>query len=293
MASFRPQTTNSPGRGFSHLFATSVSSLSTSLAGVRRRARSSRTVPLNTLVLSAALLLGGFLVGSFVSTQWEARAASSVSSSSPVTRQSDREIVAATISRLETEQATLKQRISDQREQLTLLQGSDAKSKTTLLDLNNEIARQRTASGMVALQGPGVVATFDDSTARSIPENEDPANFILHDYDLRDVLNTLWVAGAEAISVNGERIVSNTSLYCVGTTIICNATRLSPPYEIRAVGDSQVLAGALQNSPQMAKFNQRAQIYDLPQKIEQKPDVTVPAYNGSFVFKYAQVQGQQ
>ena len=107
------------------------------------------------------------------------------------------------------------------------------------------------------------------------------------------MLNTLWIAGAEAVSLNGERIVSSTSLYCVGTTVIANATRLSPPYEIHAVGDPQALDAALKGSPQMSKFNQRATIYDLPVSIVQNPDVQVPAYNGSFVFKYATVQGQK
>jgi uncharacterized protein YlxW (UPF0749 family) len=281
--------TGTTGRGLGHILAASFSAAVSGLGRVRRR----MTAPIGTLWLSGALLVGGIAAGVFISTQWQARSASALSASSPVTRQSDRGIVAATISRLESEQASLKQRIADLRAQLGDIQGSDARRKTSLLDISNELSRQRMASGTIALTGPGITATFDDSTAHSIPENEDPANYILHEYDLRDVLNTLWIAGAEAISVNGERIVSNTSLYCVGTTIICNATRLSPPYEVRAIGDPQALAAALQGSPQMEKFNQRALIYDLPVKIEQSNDTLIPAYNGSFVFKYASVQGQK
>lgn len=291
MASFRPPITDTAGHRVSHLFSLPFTSVAASAANVRRRI----SVPVTSIWLSGAMLLGGLTAGILISMQWQEHTtlAASATASSPVTRQSDREIVASTIARLETDQTNLKKQIADLRTQLTEVQGTDADRKTTLQDLNNEISHQRLGSGTAAVQGPGIVATLDDSTDRSIPEDEDPANYILHEYDLRDVLNTLWIAGAEAVSINGERIVSNTSLYCVGTTIICNATRLSPPYEVHAIGDPQVLASALKGSPQMEKFNQRSQIYDLPVKIDIPNSVQVPAYNGSFVYKYATVQGQK
>jgi uncharacterized protein YlxW (UPF0749 family) len=291
MASIRPHLTRSGVRGLGHILAAPLVSVAASVARARAGGRLSPLA--GALWLGGAFLVGGLAVGALISAQGQARTAGVQSASPPITRQSDREIVAATISRLESEQVALKKQIADLRAELSTRQHADAERKTSLLDINNAIATQRIAAGMVALRGPGVVATFDDSTARSVPENEDPANYILHDYDLRDILNALWIAGAEAISVNGERIVSSTSLYCVGTTVICNATRLSPPYEVSAIGDPQALAAALQGSPQMEKFNQRAQIYELPVKIDRPQEVLVSAYNGSLVFKYARVPGDK
>jgi uncharacterized protein YlxW (UPF0749 family) len=289
MASIRPHLTRSGIRGLGHILSAPFASAAASIANARRRSR----LPGGVLWLSGAFLLGGLAAGVLISAQAQLRTAGIVSPPSPLTRQSDRGIVAATITRLESEQVSLKKQIADLRAELSTVQHADAERKTSLLDMNNEIASKRVTAGMVGVRGPGLTATFDDSTVRSMPENEDPANYILHDYDLRDILNALWIAGAEAISVNGERIVSSTSLYCVGTTVICNATRLSPPYEVRAIGDPQALAAALQASPQMEKFNQRAQIYDLPVKIDQAQQLLVPAYNGSFVFKYAKVPGEK
>ncbi|MFL5735587.1 MAG: DUF881 domain-containing protein [Chloroflexia bacterium] len=289
MASIGPRLARSGIRGLGHILSTPFASVSASLARVRER-----SLPAPRVVwLSGAFLLSGLALGLFISAQTQARTEGASSPSSPLTRPSDRGIVAGTISRLESEQVTLKKEIADLRAELSSVQQADAARKTSLGDLNNEIAAQRLAAGMTTVHGPGLVATFDDSTVRSIPENEDPANYILHDYDLRDILNALWLAGAEAVSVNGERIVSSTSLYCVGTTIIANATRLSPPYEIRTIGDPQALSASLAGSSQMEKFNQRANIYDLPVKIDQSPKVEVPAYNGSFVFKYAKVPGEK
>ena len=239
------------------------------------------------LLLSGALLLGGVAVGTVVSTNWKAQPANDLQATAPLTRQSGREMVAGTIRRLEGEQAELKAQIADLRAQVNALQES---SPNTLLDIHKEIERQRIASGLVSIKGPGIIAILSDSDLRDVPEGEDPANYIIHEYDLRDVLNALWAAGAEAVSLNGERIVSNTSLYCVGTTIICNATRLSPPYVVRAIGNPAALASALRESRQMAKFNARARQYALPFTIEEQHDLDLPAYNGSFVFKHATVE---
>lgn len=258
-----------------------------------RKARERLGLTRGVIALSAALLIGGFALGMIVSTDWKNLQAGQAGAQFPVARESGREMVASTIRRLEKEQADLKGRISDLRSQITTLQQDDARRKTTLQDIHTDLDKQRIASGMVPLQGPGVVASFDDSSVGTVPQNEDPANYILHEYDLRDIVNALWIAGAEGMSLNGERIVGTTSIYCVGTTVIANATRLSPPYVVSAIGDPQALESSLRYSPQMAKFNERSQIYDLPVKIEQSRQVDLPAYNGSFVFKYATVEGEK
>ena len=286
MASIRPHLILNGGCRFGHALSAPFASASSSLARVRRALPQAYA----HLWLSVVFLLVGLAVGVVISAQGQFQMASAAPASSPEARKLDSEMIAATISRLESEQSALRSQVADLRAQLSIAQRTGSTRKSTLVGINNEMARLRAASGLVALRGPGVVARFDDSTVRSIPENDDPVNYILHDYDLRDILNTLWAAGAEAISINGERIVSNTSLYCVGTTVICNVTRLSPPYEVSAIGDSHALSAALRNSPQMEKFNRRAQAYSLPVKIDQRQQVNVPAYSGSFTFKYAEAE---
>ncbi|HET9495994.1 MAG TPA: DUF881 domain-containing protein [Chloroflexia bacterium] len=239
--------------------------------------------------LSITLLVGGLVGGALLSTRWQAQPQSDLAVSSPITRQSEPEIVAATISRLEAEQADLKVRIADLRRRIGELQSAGAQGASSLNEVNGRMEQARIASGMTALEGRGIVVTLNDSSDSTMPPHEDPGNYIIHDYDLRDVLNALWAAGAEAISLNGERLVSTSSLYCVGTTILCNATRLSPPYEVRAIGDPEALEAAVRNAPQMEKLNQRALIYDIPISVEQQEKVEVPAYNGSVVFRHAEV----
>jgi uncharacterized protein YlxW (UPF0749 family) len=277
MAGFRQEAGEDKGR-----VVTPWAALGQGIEGLRARGWS-----LGMVGLSLALLAGGMVVGVLISTRWQP-SPTQVGTPSSITRQAEREIVASTIQRLEAEQADLKKQIADLRGQVNEFQGTDAQQKSTLQDINRELEGERVASGMLALHGPGVIFTLDDSADTEIPPNEDPAKYIIHDYDLRDVLSTLWASGAEAISINGERIVGNTSLYCVGTTVIVNSTRLSPPYVVRAIGNADSLESSLKGAPQMEKLNERAVIYDLPATLEMQSDLLVPAYTGSFVFKYAE-----
>ncbi|HMA36534.1 MAG TPA: DUF881 domain-containing protein [Chloroflexia bacterium] len=241
-------------------------------------------VPSTTIVvLSCFLIVLGLVGGGLLSLKWQDK---SDLLKQPVTRDSSQQVMAATVAKLEAEQSQLKHDLTDARARLDTLQATDAQEKAQLGDITSEIDAEQVRAGLVALEGPGVIASFQDSTAAAIPANEDPANYILHDYNLRDVVNTLWASGAEAISLNGERILSTTSLYCVGSTIICNVTRLSPPYEVHAIGNPDALEAGLRTSPQMQQFNVRAQIYDLPIDIQKATTVAVPAYNGAFTLKY-------
>jgi len=250
-----------------------------------RETRSRRSTLLNghVLVLTVVLALAGLAGGSLLSLQGQDKSAAV----QPSSRESNPQLVQSTIDRLEAEQADLKRDLADARDRLDNLEATSAQEKAQLADVRAAIGEARTSAGLVRLVGPGVVATFRDSTDPAVPEGEDPANYILHDYNLRDIVNTLWASGAEAISVNGERILSTTSIYCVGTTIICNITRLSPPYEVHAIGDPAALAAGLRGGPQMQQLLAHAQIYDLPIDIHQAGDVLVPAYNAAVTFKYA------
>ncbi len=235
------------------------------------------------IVLSFCLMLVGLLGGLALSLQWQPRNGAPAS-----TRPGgDKIVVGQTITRLETEQSDLKRQIGDLRNQLSTMQGEASEKKANLADINDALNQEKVTAGLVVLAGPGVIATYRDSTSAIAP-NDDAANYILHDYDLRDVINTLWASGAEAVSINGERIMANTQLYCVGATVICNATRLSPPFVISAIGNSDQMEAALHSSPQVQPLNQRALIYDIGIEIRKEDKVSVAAYNGSYIFRFAQ-----
>ncbi len=170
---------------------------------------------------------------------------------------SDRDISAGTITRLETEQKSLKGEISKLQTEIEAYQKLSISRKETLEGLSGELESQKMLAGVVPVIGDGVRVLLDDSSRTPLPD-DDPANYIVHEYQVRDIVNMLWQAGAEAVAINDERVVSLTSVYCVGSTIIVNSTRLSPPYQVSATGDANGLHDYLDNANILRKFKSQA-----------------------------------
>ena len=85
-----------------------------------------------------------------------------------------------------------------------------------------------------------------------LPRELDVNEYIIHDGNINDVLEALKENGAQAISINRERVVFNTKPVCAGPTIIVNENRYPPPYVIEAIGDPDVLYDAIETLPQVA-----------------------------------------
>ncbi len=227
------------------------------------------------------LTLVGVVLGLFISIEWQAPMAKA-----PVTSEYPRELSRETTRRLEAEQKELKQTIADRRSELALLQKDAAGRASTLAGLNNELEAERILAGMVPLTGPGVQVVLDDSSVKSIPANEDATHYIIHDYDVRDVVSLLWQSGAEAIAVGDERIVASTSIYCVGSTILVNDTRMSPPYKITAIGPP-TMEEAINSPARLQKLKAGVRQYGVQLKVSQGKDLQVPAYSGRFLTRFA------
>lgn len=225
---------------------------------------------------SPAVLIAALAVGMLISFQWPAALRAEVGVSDEVGH---------AIRLLELEQAELKTQVSYLRSVLTARQQEAAGSRGLLEDLQAELALQRARAGLTAVRGPGVRVTLTDSTRSWAGRADD---LLVHDFDLRDVVGILWLAGAEAISINGERVVHSTSVYCVGSTILVNDTRLSPPYVLLAIGDPERLEATLQNPGYLRDLKERAERLGVGLFVTQSTSVTTPAYKGSVVQRFAQ-----
>jgi uncharacterized protein YlxW (UPF0749 family) len=107
----------------------------------------------------------------------------------------------------------------------------------------DQLASAQLNAGLTKVTGPGIRITLDDSGAKV--RKDDPSYYIIHEEYIRQLVNWLWNGGAEAISVNGQRIMSSTEVFCSGAYIQINQTRQMPPYVIEAVGDVNHLQSAL------------------------------------------------
>jgi len=147
---------------------------------------------------------------------------------------------------------------------------------------SQEMESIKMAAGLLALQGPGVVLTIDDSKRPSKP-GENPNLYIIHDDDILKVINELLAAGSEAISINEQRLIATSEIRCAGPTLSVNNTRYSPPYEIRAVGDPKTLENALK---MRGGVIETLQFWGIQIAIKKQENIVIPAYKGAFRFDY-------
>ena len=128
--------------------------------------------------------------------------------------------------------------------------------------------------------------TLDDSPRKPGP-TDDPNFYIVHDIDLMALVNELWASGAEAISINDQRVVMNTAIRCVGPTITVNTVRLTPPYIVKAIGPSSDLETGLRYTggflDSMAPNIDRG----VKIKIEKVNEIKISEFKGSLVNRYA------
>lgn len=107
--------------------------------------------------------------------------------------------------------------------------------------VERELRAARILAGTVPLVGPGVSVTISDGKMDEVAM----AQFITHDWDLRSVVNELFAAGADAVSINSARVTETTGIFCVGPVVRVGTMQIGPPFIIRAIGQSGVLSAAL------------------------------------------------
>lgn len=183
--------------------------------------------------------------------------------------------------------ATLRQReqeIAELRKKQTELENILAEGSGKLQALNEELQRVKLLSGLMEVEGPGIVLTLQDGKPRSNRVFE-AERLIIHDYDLQMVVHELVASGAEAISINGQRVISRTAIRCVGPTIMVNAVPIASPFEICAIGDPGTLMGGL-NMP--GGFLDELRSVDPGMfRIEKQEKLRIPAYTGSTEVRWA------
>ena len=155
-------------------------------------------------------------------------------------------------------------------------------------DLMEELNFARVLAGVTELSGPGVEVTLNDSNI-SLKPGENPNLYVLHDEDVLRVLNELRAAGAEAISMNGQRILAGTEVRCTGPTIVLNKDKqLAPPYVISAIGDPSTLESSIKMKGGVAET---LQFWGIQVGVKKMSQVTVPAHSGGTKFEYAKADG--
>ena len=126
------------------------------------------------------------------------------------------------------------------REKISEYQKNEKSEEDSIALLDKELKRARMLLGSTDVHGEGIIIRMKD-VVRYDEEN----STIISTADLLELINELRLAGAEAISINGERIVASSDVFDVGRFICINGQRTASPYEIKAIGDRKYLQSAL------------------------------------------------
>lgn len=187
------------------------------------------------------------------------------------------EVEQRSAARLRSEVQALRSEVDELRAATEARTGTAAATAALIDDL-------RETAGIVGVRGPGVKVTLDDSTLDEPPEGSTVNDLVVHSQDVQAVVNALWRAGAEAISINGQRLVSTSAVLCVGNTLLLNGTVHSPPYVVSAVGatrdrfDADRLVRRLRDDA--ASFGRRF-------SVEREAELQIPAFRGATAVSHA------
>lgn len=138
----------------------------------------------------------------------------------------------------------LKEQVEFLTEKIESYEKQAAKGPPAVSVLSKELQDMKFRAGMAPVEGAGIVVTLNDSLEKPSTGSA-PIDLIIHDSDIRNFINELVNAGAEAISINDQRVTARSAVRCAGNNIQVNNWPLVAPYEIRAIGDPKTLEGAL------------------------------------------------
>ena len=150
-----------------------------------------------------------------------------------------------------------------------------------------ELSRQSRRVGLTPVSGPAVTVTLDDAPASVAANGIDPDLLVVHQQDIQAVVNALWTGGAEAMTIQDQRVISTTAVKCVGNTVVLHGIPYSPPYEITAIGDQARLRAALAESEPIQIYQQYVEAYGLVLREKSEPKVTLPGHEGSLDLTHA------
>ncbi|KND35777.1 DUF881 domain-containing protein [Streptomyces acidiscabies] len=242
-------------------------------AAARRKAEGTGGLP---KTLKAKLgLAGGLVLAALVVTVGAAQARVSA----PVVAKERQELIdridreTETADKLEKTVDTLRDEVNARQRQA--LENSGGSGRADLVGI---------LSGAVAVHGPGVKLVVDDAKEATTGGGTDPRETSgfsdtgrVRDRDLQRVVNGMWESGAEAVSVNGQRLTALSAIRAAGEAILVDNKPLVPPYTVLAVGDGDKLSTRFQNSADGLYLNALQENYGIRTAISTEKDLRLPA----------------
>ena len=159
---------------------------------------------------------------------------------------------------------------------------SGTKNDRALKQKEQEITQGNKIIGLSEVTGAGIIVTLSDSK-KDAATSLDPSMLLVHDTDVLSVINELKNAGAEAISINDQRLVSTSGIICGGNIIEINGEKVGAPFEIKAIGLPEQLAALDRPNGYLDILRG----WSIGVKLEKSNNITIPKYAGTITYNYA------
>lgn len=148
----------------------------------------------------------------------------------------------------------------------------------------------RGPAGLEPVSGPGVTVTLEDAPAELREDAEKINDLVVHEQDITAVVNAMWDGGAEAVTVQGRRVISTTSFKCSGNSVEVNGRYYAQPFVITAVGDVDRIRDRIDADRYLTFYRIQAatESVQIGWDMEEEEHVTAPAYDGLLDLGYAE-----
>lgn len=167
-------------------------------------------------------------------------------------------------------------------EEIEIERTSATKNNTELEELEKEITEMNKLLGLTDTKGKGVKILLKDSNILASNYLGDPNDLIIHDKDIMHIVNELFNAGAEAVSVNDIRIVATSAIECNGTVIKIGGEKIGSPFEIKAIGYPELLANLKRPGGRLEKLENRGIIVSF----SKEDNIEIPKYINTYKLNY-------
>ena len=157
--------------------------------------------------------------------------------------------------------------------------------------LQQQVEDLKGPAGLTPVSGPGLTVVLSDAPAEVINSSDQPIRWlIVHQQDIQAVVNAMWAGGAEAITIQGQRIVSTSGIKCEGNAVMLGGGVYPQPYTISAIGNPAALEAAVLQDEDTALFRRDALQPDISVGFEmtQEAALDMPAYGGVLGRTYAE-----
>jgi uncharacterized protein YlxW (UPF0749 family) len=238
-----------------------------------------RGIPSWQVTLGVALLVLGFLI------------AAQMASEGPRIRitSQERTPLVETALDLQAQQEGLKQQILELRASIQDLEAAGQGGAAVTKGLNDQLQAARIAAGLVPMTGPGLVIQLSDSTA-AVPADGNARDYLASGRDVLTVVEELWLAGAESIAVNGERVSVATAIIDIGGSVLVNSAYVTAPYQVAAIGPDDMFERLAQSAGFVDFIRGRSETFGIGVSYATPDAVDLPAYAGSINLRYGRVQ---